>query len=338
MKTKNHLYTALAGMLCALTMGSVAQAAPTHTLKLTTTTTNDADVEWFKTLKEGIESRAGDRIKVEIYPSGQLGSAQRTAEGVAMGTVEVALNASGFFESLEPRFGVLSATGVFDSMDHGNRVLSDPQVRELLSNYGKGKGYEVLTAFMHTPVTVVTREPYQKSQDIQGKKVRVPGSPLYLGMFRALGVAPVSMTLGEVLPAMQNGTIDGAMGGNTIFTSLKFYDVTKSITYLPSTHIAVVAIISSQFLDSIGPELSAIVKEEALKADQHIYKWAVEDADRSRAEWERQGGTSYELPADEAEEFVAISADVAKEVFSKNKRQAEDYELLKAVAEKHRAK
>ncbi len=336
MKTRNILRHALTGTLCSLFIGSAAVAAPTFTMKLSTTTTNDAIVEWFNTLKAGIEARAGDRIKVEIYPSGQLGSAQRTAEGVAMGTVEVAMNAAGFFESLEPRFGVFSATGIFDSLEHGNKVLADPQIRELLAGYGKGKGYEVLSTFVHGPVVAVTRQPYQKSQDLHSKKIRVPGSPLYLAMFRSLGAAPVSMTLGEVLPAMQNGTIDGAIGGNTIFTSLKFYDATKSMTYLPSTYIAAVGIINSKFLESLGPELRAIVQEEVQKANQHIYAWTAEDAKKGREVWEQNGGNSYELDAREAEKFVSISAGAAQEVFGKHPQQAQDYEAFKAVAQKYR--
>ncbi|CAM5437428.1 TRAP-type C4-dicarboxylate transport system substrate-binding protein OS=Eoetvoesiella caeni OX=645616 GN=DFR37_106106 PE=3 SV=1 [Eoetvoesiella caeni] len=336
MKTKSMITMALAGLFGAFLISTAAVAAPQFTMKLTTTTANDADVEWLNTLKQGIDARSGGRIKVEVYPASQLGSAPRTIEGVTMGTVEVALNASGFYEGLDPRFGVLSATGIFDSMEQGNKVLNDPEIRKLLSTYGASKGYEVLSVFMHTPVAVVTTKPFKTLNDIQSKKIRVPGSPLFLHTFKALGAAPLSMSLGEVLPAMQNGTIDGAVGGNTIFTSLKFYDVTKSMTYLPSTHIAVVAIINSQFLKSIGPELSAIVKEEARKADEHIYKWAIEDSEKSRKLWEQNGGKSYALDGADAALFVKDAGASAEAVFSGNAKQQADYKVFKAVAEKYR--
>ncbi len=336
MKAKNMMAAMLAGLTGSFLISAAAVAAPQFTMKLTTTTTNDAGVEWLNTLKKGIDARSGGRIKVEVYPAGQLGSAPRTIEGVTMGTVEVALNASGFYESLDPRFGVLSATGIFDSMEQGDKVLSDPEIRKLLASYGKSKGYEVLTTFMHTPVAVATNEPFKTLADIQGKKLRVPGSPLFLHMFKALGAAPLSMSLGEVLPAMQNRTIDGAVSGNTIFTSLKFYDVTKTMTYLPSTHIAVVAIINSQFLKAIGPELSAMVKEEARKADEHIYTWAAQDADNARKVWEQHGGKSLTLDAPDAARFVKLAQESAEAIFSKNPQEKADYEIFKAVAQKYR--
>lgn len=338
MKTKNTITAIFAGLLGSFLISTAAVAAPQFIMKLTTTTTNDAEVEWFKTLKQGIDARSGGRIKVEIYPSGQLGSAPRTIEGVTMGTVEVALNASGFYENLDPRFGVLSATGIFDSLEEGDKVLNDPEIRKLLSTYGAGKGFQVLSVFMHTPVVVVTNQPVKTLADIQGKKIRVPGAPLYLHTFKALGAAPLSMSLGEVLPGMQTGTIDGSLGGNSIFTSLKFYDITKSMTYLPSTLIAGVAIINSQFLKSIGPELSAIVKEEAWKADQHIYGWAAQDADNARKIWEQHGGQSYELEGADKAEFLKTAAASADAVFSGHPQLEADYKVFKAVAEKYRKK
>jgi C4-dicarboxylate-binding protein DctP len=302
-------------------------------MKLSTTTNNDSIHEWFKIFKSRIEARAGDRIKVEIYPASQLGSAQRTIEGVTMGTVEVAMNASGFYEGLEPRFGVLSATGIFDDPVHGNKVVNDAKARELLAGFGKGKGYEVLSAFVYGPLVLVTKEPYLTADDIKGKKIRVPGSPLYLGTFRGLGAAPLSMTQGEVMAAMQNGTINGAIGGSAIFPALKFYDTAKAMTYLPSSQIAAVSIINSKFLETIGPELRAMVKEAALEADRFIYQWTAEDADRVKATWEQNGGKSYNPQPQEAERFVSIATKVAQDLFNKNPQQAQDYELFRSVAE-----
>jgi TRAP-type C4-dicarboxylate transport system substrate-binding protein len=323
----------LANTLGALLMAAAACAAPAFTMKLSTTSTNDSLNEWLKTFKAGIEARAGDRIKVEYYPSGQLGPAPRVIEGVVMGTVEVAMNSIGFYEGLNARFGTLSAVGLFDSIELGNKVLNDPQVRAMFATYGKDQGYEILAVHMAAPLVVVTKTPYLKREDIEGKKIRVPGSPLYLNILRELGAAPVSMTQGEVVPALQNGAISGALGASVIFPPLKFYDVAKSMTYLPSTYIGGVGIVSSQFMQAIGPELAAIVREEAYKADQHIYTW-FDDLERGRKTWEENGGKSYELEPAEAQRYLGIAAKASQEMFNKHPQAKQDYELLKSVAAK----
>ena len=84
-------------------------------MKLSLPTVNDVTHEYFKRMKAGIEQRAAGKIKVDIYPANQLGQLPAVVEGVALGTIEAASSANGFWISLEPRFQVLDAPGMFDT-------------------------------------------------------------------------------------------------------------------------------------------------------------------------------------------------------------------------------
>src|SRR5260221_385521 len=117
--------------------------------------------------------------------------------------------------------------------------------------------------------------------DSKGEKIRVPGSPLQIEPLKRFGASPLSMPFGEVLPALQNRTIDGVWAGTTLFTALKFYDIAKTMTYLPSHWAATVPLVNRNFIKSLGPELEKIVRSEAYKADQVILGWAAEDIKRS---------------------------------------------------------
>ncbi|MFN2643942.1 MAG: TRAP transporter substrate-binding protein DctP, partial [Burkholderiales bacterium] len=121
----------LAVLAAAALVGSAN--AQQFTMKLSTSTSGDALVEWLNTFAKGVNSSSGGRIKAEVYPASQLGSIPRTIEGVALGTIEMSFNASGFYEPLEPRFAVLSAPGLFDSQEHGFKVLNDPAIRSRLA-------------------------------------------------------------------------------------------------------------------------------------------------------------------------------------------------------------
>src|SRR4051812_36320538 len=111
----------------ALAMGvAFSASAQQFTMKLSTSTQGDALVEWLNTFAKGVNSATGGKVKAEVYPASQLGPIPRTIEGVALGTIEMSLNASGFYEGLEPRFAVLNAPGLFDSLDHAYKVIHDP--------------------------------------------------------------------------------------------------------------------------------------------------------------------------------------------------------------------
>src|SRR5262245_59731729 len=126
---------AIAGLAASVLVASPATAQQ-FTMKLSQPTINDVTHEYFKRLKAGIEQRAGGKIKVDIYPANQLGQLPTVVEGVALGTIEAAASANGFWISLEPRFQVLDAPGLFDSVSHGFKVLNDPAIRARMAAWG----------------------------------------------------------------------------------------------------------------------------------------------------------------------------------------------------------
>ena len=139
--------------------------AQQFTMKLSAPTVNDMNIEYLKAMKAGIEPRTNGRIKVELYPANQLGQIPRTVEGVALGTIEMTLVASGFFIGIDPRYLVFDAAGLFDDMDHGNRVFQDPEIRKRLSQFSADKGIEPLIVYSANPNMVLTHRPIRTLAD-----------------------------------------------------------------------------------------------------------------------------------------------------------------------------
>jgi C4-dicarboxylate-binding protein DctP len=324
---------ALAGTVLAATPAAAQQ----FTMKMSFPTLNDVHHEFFKRLKAGIDQRSGGRIKTEIYPANQLGQIPAVVEGVALGTIEVGIAASGFFVGLEPRFQVLDAPGLFDSIPHANKVLTDPAVLARLASWGADKGVELLSTGVYSPYAVVTHKPIRTVADFQGQKMRTTGgAPIQVEPFRKLGILPVSLPLGEALPALQNRTIDAMMSGPAVFANFKYYDVVKSMTYLPSTMLLAPSIVNRRWLKSLGPELEKIVREETRKAEVAYDAWNVTDNKRVEEVWRRNGGEIIALSSAEAKRYLDIVSPVATQVLSANPKIKEDYDALLAAAQKHR--
>ena len=311
--------------------------AQQFTMKLSFPTINDVTHEFFKTMKAGIEQRAGGRIKVEIYPANQLGQIPAVIEGVALGTIEVGGAASGFFVSLEPRFQVLDGPGLFDDTQHAFRVLTDPEIRARLATWGADKGVELLVAGTYSQMAILAHKPVRTVADFSGQKIRTPGgSAIQVEPFRKLGILPVSLPLGDALPAMQNRTIDGLLTALAVFVNFKYYDIAKLVTYLPATTLLAPAVINRQFLKSLGPELEAIVREEARKAEAVYTDWNIADTRRGEEAWRKNGGELITLPPVEAKRYLDVVAPVTAQILSTNPKVKEDYEALLAAAKKHR--
>lgn len=323
-------------ILAAGFLVTAADAQP-YTMKLSFPTINDVTHEFFKRFKAGVEQRSGGKIKADIYPANQLGQIPAVVEGVALGTIEVGGAASGFFVSLEPRFQVFDAPGVFDDTQHAYRMLADPAIRARLATFGADKGVEILVPGIFSQLAVLAHKPARTVADFQGQKIRTPGgAAIQIEPFRKLGILPVSLPLGEALPAMSNKTIDGVISALAVFNNFKYYDIAKSVTYLPATTLFAPALINRQFLKSLGPELEAIVREEARKAEVVYADWNVDEIKRTEAAWQRNGGELIVLPPAETKRYLDSVTPITSQILSANSRVKQDHEALLAAADKYR--
>jgi C4-dicarboxylate-binding protein DctP len=329
-----HLIRRLVAALLAA--AACAAHAQQFTMKLSTPTVDDVTVEWMKQFKTGVEKRSGGRIKVEIYPASQLGQIPRTVEGVALGTIEMTVPAVGFFVGLEPRFEVFDVPGLFDSVEHAQRVFADPQIRQRLATFGATKGVEPLFTFANGPLMLLSHKPVRKVDDFRGLKVRVPGgAPLQIQPYRQLGALPVSMPLGEVMPAMQNKTVDAFSAALVVFVAFKYYDVTKDLTQLPASFLIASGLVNRNFMKSLG-DLEPMVREEARKAEDVFVHGAVADVNKLRGAWQKNGGQIIELPAPEAKRYLELTTSPLPSILASNPQLKEDYEALKAAANRNR--
>ena len=328
MPMSRRLFT---GSAAASLLAARGARAASFTMQLTSTASGDFDQEWMEEFKKAVEADSHGQIRANVYPGSQLGSGPTTVEGVTLGTIEFTINASGTYEAMEPRFAVLSVPGLIDSMAQGQALLTQPDVRARLALIGRDKGIQLLTALAHSPVALVTRRPVKTLAELKGMKIRVPGSALLIDQLKQLGAAPIAMSLGEVLPAFQNGTIDGVLAGTTIFSALKYYDISKNLTLLPRTFITMVGLVNSGFMDSLGP-LAKTVDEAAQQADVAGIPWGNGDVTNAQALWEKNGGQVFTLSADDAQQYLAAVVPVALKSLSPAGRA--DYEFLKAASAK----
>jgi len=323
-------------LLAAVLLAATSAGAQQFTMKLSTSTSGDALVEWLNTFAKGVQSSTGGKVKAEVYPASQLGAIPRTIEGVALGTIEMSLNASGFYEGLEPRFAVLNTPGLFDSLEHGFKVVHDAAIQQRVATFGAGKGVEALSLIIPSQYAILSHKAVYTLSDLKGQKIRVPGSPVQIEALKRLGASPLSMPFGEIVPALQNRTIDGVWVGTTLFTALKFYDIAKLMTPLPSHWATTVALVNRNFMKSLGPDLEKMVRAEAQKTDAHVLNWAAGDIKRSAGIWEQNGGRHIILPAADARRFIDESLAAALPLLTATPQMKEDFQAFDAAAKKHR--
>jgi TRAP-type transport system periplasmic protein len=321
--------------VCACLVPRPLAAAP-FVMKISNSLANDTSNDWMRAVKQGVERRSNGRVRVELYPSNQLGQLAAAVEGVAMGTIELAIAPTGFI-GLEPRLQLLDSAGLFDDVEHAARVLGDPEVRRMLASMGASKGVEPLFAMTNNPLCLLSQRPVRALADLKGMKVRAPGgSALHVEPLRAFGASPVVLSLGELLPAMQNRTIDGMIAGFSVYTQLKYYDIATELTELPQSYLVAVGLVNRAFMRSLGPELEGIVREEARNAERLLPSRGAAHVARVRKEWADHGGHVYTLPAADQRTYREQVERALRPLLERNPQMKQDQATLLAASARHR--
>src|SRR5215469_13228716 len=251
--------------------GSTAQAqqAPI-TMKISVPTIHDIPNAWIDGFAAAVEKDSGGRIKTEIYPASQLGSIPRQIEGTQFGSIQCQLIPPEFMVGLDPRFQVLAAPGLVNSDKQGQGLAADPSVRKLMLGLGADKGLHGIGLFFAESSVLITRTPVRSLADFQGKKIRIFASPFQTVAFERLGMTPVAMSLGDVLPALQQGAIDGGLTGIGPVVNFHMVDAAKNVTEVHTPAIFIIAELNRKWFEALPADLQQILEKDAAQQDQAI--------------------------------------------------------------------
>src|SRR5271169_2663768 len=300
----------------ALSSGAAHAQDKTYAMKITLPTLGDPSYMFAKNYAAAVEKDSGGRIKPEIYPASQLGSIPRQIEGVQFGAIQCAVIPPEFFVGVDERFEVMAAPGLVDSMAHGEHLAADPAVLKVMLALGAEKGLHGVGLFMNSPSSVISKSPIRTLADFKGKKIRVLASPFQTQALSRLGATPVAMTLGDVIPAMQQGAIDGAVGGIVVWTPMHYQDTAKYVTETGQPAIFAIVELSKTWYDSLPADLQKILDSDAASQQAAIYPVAIEIVNKARKGWTDNGGELISLtPGEQAQmmtTFSSVGADVSK--------------------------
>src|SRR5215204_119546 len=177
---------------------------------------------------ELVSQKTGGQIKVEVYPDSKLGSERELAEGVVAGTIDIAPSGLGGIGRFIQPIHVLELPYLYKDLDHLSRVAEalTPELDKIFAE----KNLKVLGYVFLGPRNIAARRPVRAIEDLRGLKLRVPESPLYVGMARALGATPTPVAFPETYTSLQTGVVDAAEGDPAALYTTKWYEPAKFIS------------------------------------------------------------------------------------------------------------
>lgn len=180
-------------------------------------------------LRQLIEERLGDRVVMEVYPSGQLMNEDDAIEMLAFGEVQMIAPSLSKFDRLTRKYQVFDLPFLFPDLEAVEQFQQSAVGRELLGELSH-KGFLGLAYWHNGMKQFGGPAPMRRPEDAAGMKFRIMESDVLEAQILAMGANPQKMAFGEVYQALQTGAIDAQENTWSNNYSQKFFEVQPYFT------------------------------------------------------------------------------------------------------------
>lgn len=265
---------------------------------------------------EELQARSNGRMKVDIFPASQLGTEKDMLQQMGAGSIDFGIITNGYMSTRSESFNGWFMPFLFPDLETAVKARESEQAKQMLKELD-AQGLVGMDFIFAGNRHVLMKEGAIKSPaDLQGKKLRILGSPAIQDFWTATGASPAPMPLPEVYQALQTGVIDGIDIDLDALGTQKYYEIAKDFTLTNHMTWPGVVVMSKATADKLSPEDQKIVSE-AMKA---AVDWGIVEAVKREKETleavKKQGLQISELQ--NAVEFNSIKEEMYKKYAEKS--------------------
>lgn len=213
-----------------------------------------------------VEERSQGRVRVQIYPQGQLYGDHDEMQALQLGAVDmVAPSLSKFGPIGFPEFELFDLPFLFDSVEAVRRLTRGAVGQKLMQGLSRqrllGLGF-FDNGFKH----MSANRPLLEPRDFVGLRMRIQGSRVIAQQMRAWGAWPVTLPFSETRRALETGVVDGTENPVSNFWTQGMQAVQSDLSLTAHGYLGYAVVTHQRFWDHLPG------------ADRRLVHTALEDA------------------------------------------------------------
>lgn len=267
-----------------------------------------------------VKQKSGGKITIKLFPGGVLGGDLSNLSSLRGGTLDMMVMNAGLLQGVTKEFGMLDVPFLFNNEREADAVMDGPVGQKLLAKLPAvglvGLGYWEL-GFRNV---TNSKHPVTKLEDLQGLKLRVVQSPVYLDLINTLGANAVPLPFPEVYTALEQKAIDGQENPLTVIEDSKFNEVQKYLSLTRHTYNPQALLISKKTWDGLSGDEQKLIRVAAQEATTYQRRVSRERMAKSLDVLKKSGMQVNELAPKE----IARLRDKVKPVADKYGNQADE--------------
>lgn len=284
------------------TAASAAPAAAADGAAMTFKLATDAAADYPTTqglqkFADEVLEKSGGRIKIEIYPSAQLGDENAYLQQLQFGAVDFAKSSVAPLAQFCDDLNALSLPYLFDSTDHMFKVLDGDLGQEIFDSFEAaniiGLGYT-----NNGSRCFFTKKEVTGADDLANMKLRVQSSPMMMGLVESMGGFPQAIASTELYSALQTGVVDGAENNINTYYNDSLYE--QAPYFIKDRHnIQPEIIIASKMTwDKLSAEDQQMIRE-AMKVGMDYQREVWAEAEQKSEDALKEAGVAFYEPSEE---------------------------------------
>ena len=229
-------------------------------------TPGSATQHMLASFRDALQAEMGDAVEIEFFDSGTLGDEIVHMQQVRTGQLDVIPIGSDAVQ-LDAKWAVFDIPFLFADREAVAKVLDGEIGMQLDESFQQSAGLKVLgfgeIGFRNISNNV---RPIVKPEDLDGVKLRVPGSKTRILAFKMLGAAPINMNIGEVYLALQQGVVDGQENPLGNIRKWSWYEVQKYISISRHVYTPITFVMNLKRYEGLSDDQRAAVDHAARQA------------------------------------------------------------------------
>lgn len=232
-------------------------------------------------MAEKVAQKSGGRMRVDIYPGGQLGAERDLIELLQIGSLAMTKVSTAPLEAFVPEMKIFGVPYVFRDDEHRWKVLNGELGKRLLL---AGEQYFLrgMCYYDAGSRSFYTKDrPINSPSDLQGMKIRVMKSITSVKMVQALGGSATPIPWGELYTSLQQGVVDGAENNPPSFYLSRHYEVCKYYSLDEHTAVPDILLMSTVVWNGLSSQEQEWLQkavDESVEYQKELWKQASEEA------------------------------------------------------------
>lgn len=227
--------------------------------------------------KELVEAAAPDKIEITVHHSGELGNDAEALQSTRMGTIDMIFAGTSGFTEFYDKAKLLDLPFLFKDSMQAYELLNGEVGEEIFSDLTSTGLVFLAEGDNGMRQISTTNKPVHTAADVEGLKLRVPTSQMYLDCWETLGANPVALALNELAIALSNGTAQGQDNATYHLVANATYDDIKYFSNINYMWMGCTMAVNADKWNSLPEDVQKVLKEQAVVAAKYSFDTIASD-------------------------------------------------------------